>query len=124
MLSPKAAVRRRDGSRRTTRRSGRRATCSPSSGQSMERSSGSLDAGSCPTETQPLGNCGQTASTTRASVIMPAHNEEGVIGTALARLTEGVLPDEFQILVVCNGCTDGTAEVAQSSVPLVRVIDV
>ena len=47
------------------------------------------------------------------SVIFPAHNEEAVIATAIASLQrQSHLPDE--IVVVCNGCTDRTAEIAES----------
>jgi len=47
------------------------------------------------------------------AVIIPAHNEEGVI----ARTLDGLLPllssPEVDVIVVCNGCTDGTADVAR-----------
>jgi glycosyltransferase involved in cell wall biosynthesis len=57
------------------------------------------------------------------SVIIPAHNEEAVI----MRLLEGFLPGlddgEAQVVVVPNGCTDRTAELARS-VPAVTTLDV
>jgi glycosyltransferase involved in cell wall biosynthesis len=47
------------------------------------------------------------------AVIIPAHNEESVI----ARTLDGLLPllssSGVDVIVVCNGCTDGTAEVAR-----------
>lgn len=47
------------------------------------------------------------------AVIIPAHDEEHVI----ARMLDGLLPlissPEVDVIVVCNGCTDGTAEVAR-----------
>lgn len=51
------------------------------------------------------------------SVVIPAHNEEPVIArllTALAPPGPGT-PDDarLQVVVVCNGCTDGTASVAR-----------
>lgn len=54
-----------------------------------------------------------------ASVIIPAHNEAAVIG----RLLDGLagLPPTVEVIVVCNGCTDGTAQIARqrdASVPL------
>lgn len=56
------------------------------------------------------------------SVLIPAHNEKLVI----ARLLEGLLadarPGEFDIVVVCNGCTDRTAEIA-ASFSDVRVVE-
>jgi glycosyltransferase involved in cell wall biosynthesis len=48
-----------------------------------------------------------------SSVIIPAHNEGERIGSNLARLTRQ-LPDDFQVIVVANGCTDATAAVARS----------
>jgi glycosyltransferase involved in cell wall biosynthesis len=46
------------------------------------------------------------------SVVIPAHNEESVIGRCLSRLTSDGYADQLQIIVVCNGCSDKTAEVA------------
>lgn len=56
------------------------------------------------------------------SIIVPAHNEAGRIGGNLTLLTEGLSPDEFEIIVVANGCSDDTALVAKS-IPGVLVID-
>lgn len=56
------------------------------------------------------------------SIIVPAHNEAGRIAGNLALLAAGAEPDEFEIIVVANGCTDATAEVAQG-IAGVRVID-
>lgn len=60
---------------------------------------------------------------TRASIVVPAHNEERSIRRLLDALTVGASPDEFEILVVCNGCTDSTAEIAGQYAQAVRVID-
>jgi glycosyltransferase involved in cell wall biosynthesis len=57
-----------------------------------------------------------------ASVIIPAHNEEAVIGRCLRALTDGIGPGDVEIIVVCNGCTDRTAEVAAAT-PGIEVID-
>lgn len=46
-----------------------------------------------------------------ASVVIPAHNEEAVIADLLAGLV-GDDPARFEVVVVCNGCTDDTAGVA------------
>lgn len=50
-----------------------------------------------------------------AGVVVPAHNEEAVIGRCLAALTRGVPPGALQVVVVCNGCTDATAEIARAA---------
>jgi glycosyltransferase involved in cell wall biosynthesis len=57
------------------------------------------------------------------SIIIPAHNEAAVIRRSLASLLDGALPGEFDILVVCNGCTDDTAEIAASFGGDVRVVE-
>lgn len=56
------------------------------------------------------------------SVVIPAHNEELVIGRCLASLLDDARPGEFDVVVVTNGCRDRTAEVA-ASFPGVRVVD-
>ena len=45
-------------------------------------------------------------------ILMPAHNEEKVIGDTLARL-KGLLP-QVRVLVVADNCTDATADIARS----------
>ncbi|MBW2420441.1 MAG: glycosyltransferase [Deltaproteobacteria bacterium] len=59
------------------------------------------------------------------SVVIPAHNEEGVIGRLLRGLTtaEAGDPGDLDIVVVCNGCSDRTAEVAREFGDAVRVIE-
>lgn len=47
------------------------------------------------------------------SIVIAAHNEETVLGRTLAHFT-GVLADGLvEVVVVCNGCSDRTAEVAR-----------
>jgi glycosyltransferase involved in cell wall biosynthesis len=60
---------------------------------------------------------------TRASVVIPAHDEEQSIGACLDSLTRGMQPGELEIAVVCNGCSDRTAEVARRHGDAVRVIE-
>lgn len=43
-------------------------------------------------------------------MIVPAHDEERAIRRLLARLTEPLPDGRLEIVVVCNGCTDATAE--------------
>ncbi|MEV4626232.1 glycosyltransferase [Micromonospora sp. NPDC049523] len=56
------------------------------------------------------------------SVVIAAHNEAAVLPRCLHRLLDGAAPGEFEVLVVANGCTDATAEVARS-VPGVQVLE-
>ncbi|WP_298992052.1 glycosyltransferase [uncultured Pseudokineococcus sp.] len=49
----------------------------------------------------------------RLSVVIPAHQEEGVVGRCLDAFWPD-LRDEAQVVVVANGCTDRTAEVARA----------
>ena len=58
------------------------------------------------------------------SVIVPAHNEARVIGRLLGPLVSDAAPDELNVIVVANGCTDNTADVAASFGPLVRVLSI
>lgn len=57
-----------------------------------------------------------------ASIVVPAHNEEAVIAANLRRLLDGSRPGEFDVVVVPNGCSDRTAELART-VDGVRVIE-
>jgi glycosyltransferase involved in cell wall biosynthesis len=58
------------------------------------------------------------------TVIVPAHNEGRVIGRLLERLVPATEHGELDILVVANGCTDDTAEVAAAFGPPVRLLTV
>jgi glycosyltransferase involved in cell wall biosynthesis len=58
-----------------------------------------------------------------ASIVIPAHNEARVIGRLLSGLLAGAEVGELEVIVVCNGCTDGTAEIARGAGPDVRVIE-
>jgi hypothetical protein len=57
------------------------------------------------------------------SLIVPAHDEEAVIGRLLQGLTAQGASEEIEILVVCNGCSDRTAAVARGFGASVRVIE-
>jgi hypothetical protein len=70
----------------------------------------------------PLPIFGNVAAV--AGVVIPAHNEERVIARTLGRLSVGVSPRDLDVVVVCNGCTDRTAEVARSVAPWARVLEV
>lgn len=47
------------------------------------------------------------------SVVIPAHDEQDLIGATLDELLADAGPGEFQVVVVCNGCSDDTAGVAR-----------
>lgn len=53
-------------------------------------------------------------STPLGSVIIPAHDEERVIARTLAHLATAVGHGLIDVVVVCNGCHDRTAEVART----------
>lgn len=57
------------------------------------------------------------------SIVVPAHDEERVIGRLLDGLTSEA-DCRFEIIVVCNGCTDRTAAIAGTYGPDVRVIEI
>ena len=57
------------------------------------------------------------------AIIIPAHNEAAVLGRTLACLAEVVAAGTAEVIVACNGCTDGTEAVA-AGVAGVRVITV
>ena len=50
----------------------------------------------------------------RASVVIPAHDEAAVIADNLRTLLADARPGEFDVVVVCNGCSDDTADRART----------
>jgi glycosyltransferase involved in cell wall biosynthesis len=60
---------------------------------------------------------------TLGSVVIPAHDEAAVIGRCLDALFGGFERGELDVVVVCNGCTDRTADVVRSSGHRVRVVE-
>jgi glycosyltransferase involved in cell wall biosynthesis len=57
------------------------------------------------------------------SVIVPAHDEAGRVSRCLRALIDDAAPDELEILVVANGCADGTPDEARAFGPPVRVLE-
>lgn len=58
-----------------------------------------------------------------ASVLIPAHDEEQVVGETLHALLDDVPDGTFDVVVVCNGCSDDTAAQAREF-PGVRVLEI
>jgi hypothetical protein len=58
------------------------------------------------------------------TVVIPAHNEGRVIGRLLDQLVPITPPGDLNVLVVANGCTDDTAEVAAAFGAGVQVISI
>jgi glycosyltransferase involved in cell wall biosynthesis len=57
------------------------------------------------------------------SIVVPARNENGVIARTLAAMVTGAAQGEVEVVVICNGCTDRTAEIARGFGPPIRVIE-
>jgi glycosyltransferase involved in cell wall biosynthesis len=57
------------------------------------------------------------------SLVIPAHDESRSIGHCLDSMTGGITENELQIVVVCNGCSDDTAEIARRFGPPVEVLE-
>lgn len=60
----------------------------------------------------------------QGSVVIPAHNESKTISRLLNALTGENCGTQFDIVVVCNGCSDNTAAVAGSFGSSVRVVEI
>jgi glycosyltransferase involved in cell wall biosynthesis len=57
------------------------------------------------------------------SIVVPAHNESSVIARTLSQWVGKPASDEIRVVVVCNGCTDDTANVARRFGPTVKVVE-
>ena len=66
---------------------------------------------------------GPDKMTPRATILVPAYNEEAVIARGLGLIAAGAGPGEFQVIVICNACHDRTADVARATMPEVEVIE-
>lgn len=58
-----------------------------------------------------------------ATIVIPAHNEERGLPRLLGALLTRALPGQFAIIVVCNGCTDRSADAARAFGADVTVIE-
>ena len=57
-----------------------------------------------------------------ATVIVPAHNESGVIENCLDSIIQQSEVDH--IIVACNGCTDDTADIVRKKYPDIHCLDI
>jgi glycosyltransferase involved in cell wall biosynthesis len=59
------------------------------------------------------------------TILIPAYNEGAVIGSTLRALSDGSASETApEIIVICNGCVDDTAEQARLALPSARVIEI
>lgn len=58
------------------------------------------------------------------TVVIPAHNEGRVLGRLLSQIVTASADGQLKVLVVANGCTDDTADVAASFGPSVQVMSI
>lgn len=57
------------------------------------------------------------------SIVIPAHNEQAVIERCLRSVLAEPRPDDLEVIVVCNGCSDDTARLAAEFDPIVTVVE-
>ncbi|MGN6331353.1 MAG: glycosyltransferase [Motilibacteraceae bacterium] len=57
-------------------------------------------------------------------VAIPAHDEEHQLPRLLARLATPAMAGRLDVVVVCNGCDDATADVARAEAPWARVVEI
>ena len=57
------------------------------------------------------------------SIIIPAHNEQPVLARSIESLKRDAAADSYQVIVVANGCSDDTAEVARRAWDRIDVVE-
>lgn len=57
---------------------------------------------------------GGDGSVAGVSIVIPAHNEDRLIGACLSSVADGADGLRLEVVVVANGCTDRTVEVARA----------
>lgn len=60
-------------------------------------------------------NSNDNLSSTKATIIIAAYNEESVISDTLNALSSDDGTNAYQILVICNGCTDKTRQIVEKN---------
>ncbi|MGC5628596.1 WecB/TagA/CpsF family glycosyltransferase [Georgenia sp. Z1344] len=76
-----------------------------------------------PVDEPAVRPAGAPAEHPRGTVVVPAHDEAAVVGRTLAALAPALATGRVEVVVVCNGCTDGTAARA-AAVAGVRVVEI
>jgi exopolysaccharide biosynthesis WecB/TagA/CpsF family protein len=67
-----------------------------------------------PQATKPIPAQVLSGPRQRGAVIIPAYNEAAVIKRTLVPLSRAAVEGYIELVVVCNGCTDNTADLARS----------
>lgn len=57
------------------------------------------------------------------TIIIPAHNEQAVVARSVQSLRSDADADSYQVILVANGCSDATAEVARRAWPRMDVVE-
>ena len=60
---------------------------------------------------------------TKATIVIPAHNESAVIGRTLEFLSRGLSAEDFDVVIVANGCSDATASRARAAFNSASIIE-
>lgn len=57
----------------------------------------------------------EATSTPTISLVIPTHNRRQSLGTVLEALASQTIPaSQFEVVLICDGCTDGSAEMARA----------
>jgi glycosyltransferase involved in cell wall biosynthesis len=57
------------------------------------------------------------------AIVIPAHNEEAVVARAIESIRRDAGADTYQVILVANGCSDATADVARRIWPKIEVVE-
>jgi len=57
------------------------------------------------------------------TIIIPAHNEEAVVARCIESIRRDAKADSYQVILVANGCSDATGEVARQAWDRIDVIE-
>lgn len=58
-----------------------------------------------------------------ATIVIPAHNEASGLSRLLPQLLGSAEPGEFRVIVICNGCSDGSADEARKHGADIEVVE-